>query len=90
MRMPARLGYLFDPARYPFLSADADGKMPLVSDAVIYKVLRLLLVIDGERLSYRSLDVENIGADYETMMGFSVYQSEGSTVLIGGAWRLLR
>jgi hypothetical protein len=84
MRMPARLGYLFDPARYPFLSADADGKMPLVSDAVIYKVLRLLLVIDGERLSYRSLDVENIGAVYETMMGFSVYQSEGSTVLIGG------
>jgi len=84
MRMPARLGYLFDPVRYPFLSADADGKMPLVSDAVIYKVLRLLLVIDGERLSYRSLDVENIGAVYETMMGFSVYQSEGSTVLIGG------
>lgn len=84
MRMPARLGYLFDPARYSFLSADADGKMPLVSDAVIYRVLRLLLVVDGERLSYRSLDVENIGAVYETMMGFSVYQSEGSTVLIGG------
>jgi len=84
MRMPARLGYLFDPSRYPFLSADADGKPPLVSDAVIYRVLRLLLVVDGERLSYRSLDVENIGAVYETMMGFSVYQSEGSTVLIGG------
>jgi hypothetical protein len=84
MRMPARLGYLFDPDRYTFLSADADGKMPLVSDAVIYRVLRLLLVVDGERLSYRSLDVENIGAVYETMMGFSVYQSEGSTVLIGG------
>ena len=84
MRMPARLGYLFDPDRYKFLSADADGKMPLVSDAVIYRVLRLLLVVDGERLSYRSLDVENIGAVYETMMGFSVYQSEGSTVLIGG------
>lgn len=84
MRMPARLGYLFDPSRYPFLSADADGKMPLVSDAVVYRLLRLLLVIDGERLSYRSLDVENIGAVYETMMGFSVYQSQGSTVLIGG------
>ena len=84
MRMPARLGYLFDPSRYPFLSVDADGKPPLVSDAVIYRVLRLLLVVDGERLSYRSLDVENIGAVYETMMGFSVYQSEGSTVLIGG------
>jgi len=84
MRMPERLGYLFDPSRYPFLNADADGKMPLVSDAVIYRVLRLLLIIDGERLSYRSLDVENIGAVYETMMGFSVYQSQGSTVLIGG------
>ncbi len=84
MRMPARLGYLFDPSRYPFLSVDADGKPPLVSDAVIYRVLRLLLVVDGERLSYRSLDVENIGAVYETMMGFAVYQSEGSTVLIGG------
>ena len=29
-----------------------------------------LLVLDGERISYRALDVEHIGSVYETMMGF--------------------
>ena len=36
----------------------------------IYRALEKLLVLDGERLSYRALDVEQIGSVYETMMGF--------------------
>ena len=32
--------------------------------------LSTLLILDGERLSYRTLDVEQIGSVYETMMGF--------------------
>ena len=84
MRMPARMGYLFDPRRYPFVSADSDGNVPLVSDAVVLFVLKSLLVVKGERISYRSLNVENIGVVYETMMGFSIYQSKGSCVVLKG------
>ena len=85
MKMPARLGYLFDPSRYPFLSRDEAGQQPLVSDAIIHSVLRSLLVLGGERISYRALSVENIGVVYETMMGFSVYQANGSCVVLKGA-----
>ena len=36
----------------------------------VLAVLKKLLILDGERISYRSLDVEQIGSVYETMMGF--------------------
>ena len=38
---------------------------PAISDGVIYRVLRDLLVVKGERINYRSLDVEQIGSVYE-------------------------
>jgi hypothetical protein len=85
LKMPARFGYLFDPKRYPFLSRDEAGNQPLVSDAIIHSVLRSLLVLGGERISYRALSVENIGVVYETMMGFSVYQAKGACVVLKGA-----
>ena len=34
-------------------------------------MLQNLLILDGERLSYRTLDVEQIGSVYETVMGFT-------------------
>jgi hypothetical protein len=67
LRLPARHGYLFNPDRYPFLEGRPLGSErecgqrltpPLVSDGVIFRVLHNLLVLDGERISYRSLDVE--------------------------------
>jgi N-6 DNA Methylase len=85
MKMPARLGYLFNSDKYTFLSRDDEGRMPLVSDAIVFSVLRSLLVLGGERISYRALSVENIGVVYETMMGFSVYQANGSCVVLKGA-----
>ncbi len=45
---------------------------PRVSDGVIWRVLQALLLLDGERLSYRALDVEQVGSVYESMMGFEV------------------
>lgn len=85
MKMPARLGYLFDPSRYPFLYKDESGESPRISDKIIHRVLESLLVLGGERISYRALSVENIGVVYETMMGFSVYQANGSCVVLKGA-----
>ena len=71
-----RGGKLFDPAAFPFLQgqdAATDRAAPApVSDGCILRVLDGLLMLDGERLSYRTLDVEQIGSVYETVMGFTV------------------
>jgi hypothetical protein len=85
--LPARRGQLFDPDEYPFLegrprglarAADDVGDPPGVSDGCILRVLQALLVLDGERLSYRSLDVEHIGSVYEAMMGLALERAAGS------------
>jgi hypothetical protein len=89
IRLPARRGKLFDPDAYPFLEGRLYGsirqtedflKPPRVSDGVIYRVLSNLLLLDGERLSYRTLDVEQIGSVYEAMMGYELLVANGPSV----------
>ena len=91
LHLPARHGYLFNPDRYPFLEGRPLGSQrepgqrlapPLVSDGVIFRVLNNLLVLDGERISYRSLDVEQIGSVYETIMGFRLEKAQGRSIAI--------
>ena len=45
-------------------------------------MLQNLLILDGERLSYRTLDVEQIGSVYETMMGFNLEVAQGRSIAI--------
>jgi very-short-patch-repair endonuclease len=45
-------------------------------------VLENLLMLDGERLSYRSLDVEQIGSVYEAIMGFEVQVAQGLSIAV--------
>ena len=93
LRLPPRHGVLFDPDRYAFLEGRAFGvsqnhervDAPRVSDGTIFRALEKLLVLDGERLSYRALDVEQIGAVYETMMGFQLERAEGRSAAIKAA-----
>ena len=93
LRLTARRGRLFDPAVYPFLegippSPGGEGPgvraafLPRVSDGVVYRVLNNLLMLNGERLSYRSLDVEHIGSVYEAMMGFTLLRAPGPMIAI--------
>jgi hypothetical protein len=86
MRIPAREGYLFDPDRYLFLEGRRHKKdkpeIPRVSDGVIFNVLSKLLVLDGERLSYRTLAVEQIGSVYQAIMGFGLEQAKGRSIAI--------
>jgi hypothetical protein len=91
MRLPRRHGALFDPDRFPFLEGRKSGgarqaheriNPPLVPDGTIYRALEKLLVLDGERISYRALDVEQIGSVYETMMGFRLETVTGRSVAI--------
>ena len=91
MRLPKRQGVLFAPDRFTFLegrpSAGAHQmheriEAPLVPDGTIYRALEKLLVLDGERISYRALDVEQIGSVYETMMGFRLETATGRSVAV--------
>lgn len=91
LRMPARLGHLFDPHRFPFLEGRADDRsdvrdhahsLPTVSDGTLYRVLEKLLILQGERLSYRTLDVEQIGSVYQTMIGFTLETAQGSAIAL--------
>lgn len=91
MRLPARQGYLFDPDRYPFLEGRPHGtrrgqdvtcELPHIADGVICRVLSNLLILDGERLSYRSLDVEQIGSVYEAVMGFHLEVASGCSIAL--------
>lgn len=81
IRLPARHGKLFDRVAYPFLEGSGTG-VPKISDGVVWRVLEKLLVLDSERLSYRALDVEQIGSVYEAMMGFDVRMAHGPVVAL--------
>ena len=95
--LPERRGALFDPDRFRFLEGRSGGGVrqtiervlpPLISDGVVYRVLEKLLVLDGERISYRTLDVEQIGSVYETIMGFRLETATGRSVAIKPAKKL--
>ena len=80
-----RKGGLFDPERFPFLegrTTEDDLEIPMVSDATIWNVLRNLMILDGDRLSYRTLDVEQIGSVYEAIMGFRIELTTGSSIAV--------
>ena len=47
-------------------------------------MLEKLLILDSERLSYRTLDVEEIGSVYQTIMGFRVEVSRGNAIALKG------
>ncbi|HEX9624824.1 MAG TPA: hypothetical protein VF979_10640, partial [Streptosporangiaceae bacterium] len=82
LRLPAYGGGLFDPDRYPWLegrSADdpaASARPPAVDDRTVLRMLRAVqyVQIGGERrrLTFRTLDVEQIGYVYEGLLELEV------------------
>ncbi len=93
----ARGGKLFDPNVFAFLEGRADGSKEAeaqvlsVKDGAILRILEGLMTLEAksvsgervrERLSYRSLDVEQIGSVYETIMGFTVEKTSGASLAI--------
>ena len=88
----ARGGKLFDPNAFPFIegrSTSAERPRVLdVSDGCLLRILEGLMTLKGERggprerLSYRALDVEQIGSVYETVMGFTVERAHHRALAI--------
>lgn len=96
LKMPPRRGSLFNPHEYPFLEGWGPGgsapitlaedragvKLPTVDDETVFRVLERLLVFEGQRLSYRALDVEQIGSVYEALMGYHVFRVPSEAVCV--------
>jgi hypothetical protein len=93
----ARGGKLFDPQAFPFLEGRDEGdpldaaKVLPIRDGAVLRILEGLMTIEArtllgervrERLSYRALDVEQIGSVYETVMGFNVEVAAGRVLAI--------
>lgn len=91
LRMPAYGGSLFDPARFPWLTAVDEGTgglRVLVDDRVMFYVLRSVqhAQVGGEdrQVSFRELDVEQIGYVYEGLLGYSARYTEEVVVGLQG------
>ncbi len=92
LRLPSYGGSLFDPDRFAFLLRRTDrGALAVtVSDRVMLEVLRAVQMAQlrkGEparRISFRDIDVEQIGYIYEGLLGYSCADVDEETVgLIG-------
>ena len=87
VRMPAYGGSLFDPVRFPWMAAEqADGGLRLrVADRVMLHVLESVQVakVAGEarRISFRDVDVEQIGYIYEGLLGYTCREVEHEAIV---------
>jgi hypothetical protein len=101
LRLPAYGGSLFDPDEHPFLEGrvaakdDEEGHLDgsrqidvgVVDDYTTLTVLRHMQVANGQRISFRTLDVEQIGHVYESLLDHTVVMvqpEEGAILGLAG------
>jgi hypothetical protein len=100
LSLPAYGGGLFDPDRYPFLEGRAAGTSwrdteshPLpIDDRTMLAVLDALQVLtfrqggvtEARHLSYRSLDIEQIGHVYEGLLDHGCVRARGAVLGLKG------
>ncbi len=92
LRLPALGGSLFDPDRFPFLEGRAKGSdwkidsaRPLpIDNRTVLLLLEAIQQYEGRTLSYRALDVEQIGYVYEGLLERTVGRTERVTVELAG------
>ena len=87
VRMPAYGGSLFRPSRFSWFEAlDESGGLRLrVSDRVVLHLLRAVQVVtaggQARRVSFREVDVEQIGYVYEGLLGYTARDTGDQAVL---------
>ena len=93
LRLPALGGSLFDPDRFPFLEGRPTGSSWRTDDArplpidnrTVLLLLEAIQQYQGRTLSYRALDVEQVGYVYEGLLERTVKRTDAVTVeLVGG------
>ncbi|MCX7584909.1 Eco57I restriction-modification methylase domain-containing protein [Phenylobacterium sp. 58.2.17] len=93
LRLPAFGGSLFDPDRYPFLEGRNKGTSwrsqpaePLpIDDRTVLLLLEAIQTFEGRTLSYRALDVEQIGHVYEGLLERTVKRVDDVTLELDSA-----
>ena len=88
LRMPALGGSLFDPDRFPFLEGRGQGStwrydaaQPLpIDNRTVLLLLDAIQLFKGRTLSYRALDVEQIGYVYEGLLERTVVRAKDITL----------
>lgn len=88
LRLPALGGSLFDPDRFPFLEGRARGSdwrtdlaKPLpIDNRTVLLLLEAIQQFQGRTLSYRALDVEQIGYVYEGLLERTVKRTAEVTL----------
>ncbi|WP_027474646.1 Eco57I restriction-modification methylase domain-containing protein [Curvibacter gracilis] len=92
LRLPALGGSLFDPDRFPFLEGRAKGSAwrtdvakPLpIDNRTVLLLLEAIQQFQGRTLSYRALDVEQIGYVYEGLLERTVQRTPELTLELDG------
>lgn len=92
LRLPALGGSLFDPDRFPFLEGRAKGSdwrtdtaKPLpIDNRTVLLLLEAIQQFQGRTLSYRALDVEQIGYIYEGLLERTVKRTAEVTLELDG------
>lgn len=92
MRLPALGGSLFDPDRFPFLEGRAKGTCwketeadPLrIDNKTVLLLLDAVQLFQGRTLSYRALDVEQIGYVYEGLLERTAIKAKDVTLDLDG------
>ncbi|MEU3004763.1 type IIL restriction-modification enzyme MmeI [Streptomyces sp. NPDC007020] len=91
LRLPEYGGSLFDPARFPFLTArNSQGSLAItVSDRVMLEVLRAIQIAQlpggARQISFHDIDVEQIGYIYEGLLGYSCVGADETVVSLIGS-----
>lgn len=88
LRLPALGGSLFNPDRFPFLEGRAKGSnwrndvaKPLpIDNRTVLLLLDAIQQFQGRTLSYRALDVEQIGYVYEGLLERTVKRTDDVTL----------
>ena len=92
LRLPALGGSLFDPDRFPFLEGRAkdsnwrtDTAKPLpIDNRTVLLLLEAIQQFQGRTLSYRALDVEQLGYVYEGLLERTVKRTAEVTLEFDG------
>lgn len=92
LRLPALGGSLFDPDRFPFLEGRAKGSKwrtepakPLpIDNRTVLLLLEAIQQFQGRTLSYRALDVEQVGYVYEGLLERTVKRTAEVTLELDG------
>jgi hypothetical protein len=92
VRMPAYGGSLFDPERFPWMEGSGQNGLAVrVTDRVMLEVLRSVQFaetgsgrsVTRQKLSFRDIDVEQIGYIYEGLLGYTCARVPEGEIVLG-------